>query len=129
MLVAPFDPHNLRLAPLLPELPLEFPSLIVTSRNDPYMRLDRAAFWAGFWSSDFLSIGAAGGIDPESGFGPWPQGLELLERFKQLAAAHTYRSATGRRSAGPHWRCNESFALECEAPSSRRPIHATHACC
>src|SRR5688572_12550688 len=25
MLVAPFDPHNLRLAPLLPDVPLEFP--------------------------------------------------------------------------------------------------------
>src|SRR4029079_12303790 len=41
MLVAPFDPDNLRLAWMLPEEPLGFPAAIVASPNDPHMRLTR----------------------------------------------------------------------------------------
>ena len=50
VLVAPWDPDNLRLAWMLPEEPLGFPASIVASTNDPNMRLSKAAFWAGFWS-------------------------------------------------------------------------------
>jgi uncharacterized protein len=88
MLVAPLDPHNLRLSSLLPELPLEFPSVIVASSNDPHMRLDKAAFWAGYWGSEFISIGAAGSVDPQSGFGPWPQGWDILEQLKSSSVCH-----------------------------------------
>ncbi len=84
MLVALPDPDNYRVASLLPETPLAFPSVVVSSSTDPHMRSDKAAFWAGFWSSSFVSIGAAGGIDEQSGFGPWPQGLEILEQLKAV---------------------------------------------
>jgi predicted alpha/beta hydrolase family esterase len=90
LLVAPYDPAHLQLSHLLPETPLSFPSILVASSNDPHMRLDKAAFWAAFWNSDFVSIGAAGGIDPEAGFGPWPQGLEIFERLKSSPVAHTF---------------------------------------
>ena len=63
MLVALPDPDNYRVTSLLPEMPLAFPSVVVSSTNDPHMRFDKGAFWAGFWSSSFVSIGAAGGID------------------------------------------------------------------
>ena len=96
MLVAPFDPDNVRATALLPETPLEFPSLIVSSANNPYMRSDRAAFWAAFWNSAFVSVGAAGGIDPESGFGPWPQGLEILDQLKAASRAHVF-AGSGQR--------------------------------
>lgn len=83
LLVAPFDPDNLRLAWLLPEEPLGFPATIVASSNDPRMRLSKAAFWAGFWSCGFVDVGRAGGIDPASGFGPWPKGLALLSEVRR----------------------------------------------
>ena len=95
LLVAPFDPDNLRLAWLLPEEPLGFPSAIVASTNDPHMRLSKAAFWAGFWSSEFVNAGRVGGIDPASGFGPWPDGLAILEDLRRLPAAHL-RQIAGR---------------------------------
>jgi uncharacterized protein len=98
MLVAPFDPDNVRATALLPETPLEFPSIIVSSTNNPHMRSDRAAFWAAFWNSSFVSVGAAGGIDPASGFGPWPQGLELLDHLKTSSIPHVVSSA-GQRVA------------------------------
>ena len=94
MLVAPYDPAALRLSHLMPDTPLEFLSVVVASSNDPQIRIDKAAFWAGFWSSEFLSIGAAGSIDAESGFGPWPQGLEILDKLKASPAAHMYPHAS-----------------------------------
>lgn len=95
LLVAPFDPDNLRLAWLLPEEPLGFPSTIVASTNDPHMRLSKAAFWAGFWSSEFINAGRVGGLDAASGFGPWPQGLAILEELRHSPGAHL-RQLAGR---------------------------------
>ena len=94
MLVALPDPDNYRVTSLLPETPLAFPTVVVSSTNDPRMRSDKAAFWAG-WSASFLSIGAAGGVDEESGFGPWPQGLEILDQLRSLPPAHVAASAKG----------------------------------
>jgi predicted alpha/beta hydrolase family esterase len=88
LLVAPADPAKMHVAHRLPEIPLPFPSIVVASGNDPQCRLDRARFWAEFWNSDLFYIGAAGGIDPQSGFGPWPQGLELLAELKRTAGKH-----------------------------------------
>lgn len=88
LLVAPFDPDNLRLAWLLPEEPLGFHATIVGSSNDPHMRLSKAAFWAGFWSCEFVNVGRAGGIDPAAGFGPWPAGLAILEEARRGPAAY-----------------------------------------
>ena len=68
MLVALPDPDNYRVTSLLPETPLAFPTVVVSSTNDPRMRPDKSAFWAGFWSASFVSIGAAGSIDEDSGF-------------------------------------------------------------
>ena len=87
LLVAPFDPDHLRLAWVMPDEPLGFPSAIVASTNDPHMRLSKAAFWAGFWSCDFINAGRVGGIDPAAGFGPWPAGLAILNEFMRSPAA------------------------------------------
>lgn len=95
MLVAPFDPDNLRLAWLLPEEPLGFPATIVASSNDPNMRLSKAAFWAGFWSCEFLNAGRVGGIDPAAGLGPWPAGRAMLDEFRRSPSVIS-RSAPGR---------------------------------
>jgi predicted alpha/beta hydrolase family esterase len=86
LLVAPFDPDNLRLAWLLPEEPLGFPAAIVASSNDPHMRLSKAAFWAGFWSCEFINAGRLGGIDPAAGLGPWPAGRAMFDDLRQSPA-------------------------------------------
>lgn len=58
-----------------------FPSLVAASRNDPYVRLDRAAAFAGAWGSDFRDLGCVGHINVDSGHGPWPDGLGLLDEL------------------------------------------------
>lgn len=62
---------------------LPFPSLVVASENDPYAPAGKAAEWARWWGSSYLSAGRQGNINVDSGHGPWPQGLALLARWIQ----------------------------------------------
>ena len=66
----------------IPHQPLGFPSIVVASSNDPWMRLTAASVWADRWGAQFECIGRAGHINIESGFGPWQNGLDLFERFR-----------------------------------------------
>lgn len=81
LLVAPADPEKFGVADLLPKAPLAFPAVVVGSTNDPWMALERAAYWADTWGADLVNLGAAGHINAEAGFGPWPEGLSILERL------------------------------------------------
>jgi len=83
LLVAPADPHRFGEPTVLLEEKLAFPSLVVSSSNDPWVKASAAEHWAGVWGSGFLNVGAAGHINVDSGHGPWPAGLQL---FKQLCA-------------------------------------------
>ena len=65
----------------IPMEPLPFKSLVVTSTNDPYVTEARARQLAQAWGSDFVSIGEAGHINTDAGFGEWQEGLELLKRL------------------------------------------------
>jgi predicted alpha/beta hydrolase family esterase len=96
LLVAPADPEHFGVAEYLPAQPLGFPAILVASSNDPWMPLDRAKYWAGRWGVDLVNIGAAGHINAESGFGPWPQALALLERLRR---ASEFRLASERLAA------------------------------
>ena len=87
LLVAPADPKKFGVEDLLPQVPLPFPSVVVGSANDPWMSLERSAYWADLWGSDFVSLGNAGHINVESGFGPWPDGLSLYARLRRAAEA------------------------------------------
>jgi uncharacterized protein len=122
LLVAPADPQRFSprgvrtgtrrnsrrsLAADLPFTPLPFPSLVVASRNDPWMRLEMVEHWAGLWGSAVIDIGEAGHINVDSGFGPWPQGLALLRalqsgRFQRPNVTPTpARSPSIRRPLSP----------------------------
>ena len=57
---------------------IPFPSVLVGSENDHYMKLDSARELARFWNSCFVNAGAVGHINPDSGHGPWPAGEALL---------------------------------------------------
>src|SRR5215207_5257906 len=78
LLVAPSDPEG----PAYPAgptgfapMPLErlpFPSVVVASRDDPYVTMEQARRYGEAWGSDFLDVGEAGHINSASGLGRWP---------------------------------------------------------
>ena len=88
LLVAPPDlasapgrlPALASFAPL-PRIRLPFPSILVASENDPYATFEAAAEFATAWGSDLINAGAAGHINTDSGYGPWPEGRIYLERL------------------------------------------------
>ena len=82
LLVAPADPARFGEPTVLLEEKLPFPSLVVASENDPWVGARVAEHWAGQWGSSFVSVGAAGHINVDSGHGPWPEGLALFERLR-----------------------------------------------
>ena len=83
----------------IPELRLDVPTIVVASRNDPWMRLDRSCHLARAWNSDLIDLGHAGHINVDSGFGPWSGGKELRDSLlhRSMAApsipAHSQRVA------------------------------------
>ena len=77
---APLDPRLAGFAPT-PVRPLPFPSIIASSRDDPYIQQKRARRLAFFWGSQFADAGAVGHINAESELGAWEFGLFLLSRL------------------------------------------------
>ena len=82
LLVAPADPERKGVfadfAPA-PFQPLPYRSIIVASSNDPYCPVRTAGAYARAWRSEFIRLENAGHINAESGLGPWPQGLSLMQ--------------------------------------------------
>lgn len=81
LLVAPADPEKFGVTDLLPAAPLGFPVTLVASTNDPWLGFERAAGLADVWGANLVNLGAAGHINAESGYGPWPYGLKLLQQL------------------------------------------------
>lgn len=84
LLVAPPDitrtdniPADAGFAPA-PQTPLPFRSILVASENDPYCDYEDSRRLAAAWGSQFVSLGAAGHINTDAGYGPWPAGEALL---------------------------------------------------
>ena len=65
----------------IPRDPLPFPSMLVASRSDPACRYDRADDLGHAWGSFVIDGGAIGGINIDSGHGPWPEGSLTFARF------------------------------------------------
>jgi uncharacterized protein len=65
----------------IPRERMPFPAMVVASSDDPYCRLERAREFADAWGAEFVNIGDAGHIAGPPGFGPWPEGLELLAKL------------------------------------------------
>lgn len=68
-----------------PATPLPFPSILVASRDDPWIEIDRAHSLAAAWGSHFVDAGAQGHLNAASGLGWWDEGQELLERVLHAA--------------------------------------------
>jgi len=89
LLVAPSDveapsypPGTTGFAPM-PLDPLPFPSIVVTSTNDEYVRLERAEQFSKAWGSRFEVFGPLGHINSASRLGSWPQGFALLRELME----------------------------------------------
>lgn len=90
LLVAPADVDDVRagrslvesFSPL-PTRPFNFPSILVASRNDDWMNIDKARVLANLWESSFIDLGNAGHINAETGLGGWELGRALLARLDQ----------------------------------------------
>jgi len=88
MLVAPPDTDSdLHTAPEahvfrpVPRQRLPFPSIVVASTTDPRCDISRARTIAANWGADFCDIGDKGHINIAAGFGPWPEGEDILYDF------------------------------------------------
>ena len=99
MLVAPpdveapgADPRLARFAPVVP-CRLPFPSLLVASRNDPYITRPAARRLARVWGSRFVDAGALGHINAASAIGDWPHGRGLLDTLVAQVAPATAPSS------------------------------------
>jgi predicted alpha/beta hydrolase family esterase len=73
----PLDRRLTRFAPV-PETTLPFPSVLVASRNDPYLTMAQARSLARRWGARLADAGEAGHINAASGLGDWAFGRLLL---------------------------------------------------
>lgn len=60
---------------------LPFPSVLVSSNNDPYCTQVVSKQLAVDWGSEWADAGEAGHINTASGHGPWPEGLMKFAGF------------------------------------------------
>jgi len=60
---------------------LSFKSIVVASSDDPWVSIERAGYFAKCWGSELINIGNAGHINAASGYGKWPDGLEILHQL------------------------------------------------
>jgi predicted alpha/beta hydrolase family esterase len=65
----------------IPMQRLPFPSVVVTSSNDPFVSIVRATALAYAWGASLIDIGPHGHINVDAGFGAWPEGRLLLARL------------------------------------------------
>jgi len=87
LLVAPPDCDRMETPEMIggfgptPRAPLPFPSILVASRDDPYIFFERAHSIGKYWGSEFVDAGHAGHINAASGLGGSRFGQGLLERL------------------------------------------------
>ncbi len=67
---------------ITPMKPFAFPSIVVTSTDDPYGTVEHTSRLAQAWGSRLINIGACGHINASSGLEAWPEGYELLSHLR-----------------------------------------------
>ncbi|MFL5575656.1 MAG: RBBP9/YdeN family alpha/beta hydrolase [Gemmatimonadaceae bacterium] len=87
LLVAPVDveredaPPAVRAFAPVPLSCLPFPSVVIASRNDPHLAMERAATFAAAWGSTLIDAGAAGHLHRRADLGAVARGSSLLTRL------------------------------------------------
>ncbi|MGK5111309.1 MULTISPECIES: RBBP9/YdeN family alpha/beta hydrolase [unclassified Geodermatophilus] len=79
----------------IPREPLPFPSIVAASSDDPLGNPVRLRSLAASWGSHVHDLGAVGHLNPASGFGEWPEAVELIDR---LGGSTVERDPNGFRS-------------------------------
>lgn len=108
LLVAPADPDKFGIGNLMPRHDPGFRTIVVASRNDPWLAFAEATTWATRWRASLIDAGYAGHINAAAGFGAWPQGLELVQR---LLGGHTDQ---------PHFQAARLATALCTATAPNR---------
>jgi predicted alpha/beta hydrolase family esterase len=103
LFVAPADPDRFGIAGLLPQQRLALPSTLIASDNDPWMSAAESRRWAQRWGSTWLTLGDAGHINADAGFGPLP----IAKRWVTAMRARLARELRPQRAAIEEW----SFAV------------------
>jgi predicted alpha/beta hydrolase family esterase len=62
----------------LPLGQLPFPTVVVSSFNDPYGSTEHARRCAKAWGSELVEVGGLGHLNADSNLGDWPEGFRLL---------------------------------------------------
>lgn len=65
----------------IPRRPLQFPSIVVGSRNDPLGKFERIRELAQAWGSRFVDAGEVGHLGPADGYGAWPLAEDLVREL------------------------------------------------
>lgn len=73
---------------------LPFPSILVASRNDPWIGFPTARLLARQWGSAFVDAGETGHINADSKIGSWEDGKRLLAQLtgRRASAESTHHS-------------------------------------
>jgi predicted alpha/beta hydrolase family esterase len=103
LLVAPAEPDKFGLADRLPRERLSLPTTLVASDTDPWMSAASTRRWAARWGSRWLTLGDAGHINAEAGFGPLP----LAQRWVTATRQRLERARRPLRATAAEW----SFAV------------------
>ena len=85
-LVSPSDPDNVEIIRSFAPMPLEklpAPTCVVASRNDPFVTMERARFFADAWGARLFDAGELGHINAKSNLGEWEQGRAFLAEFEK----------------------------------------------
>jgi predicted alpha/beta hydrolase family esterase len=69
----------------IPRSPLPFNSIVIVSRNDPLAHPHRVADFARSWGSRLVDIGEVGHLNPQSGFGEWPDAMQFIRALEAEA--------------------------------------------
>jgi len=65
----------------MPLQKLPFKTIVVASKDDPYVTMERAKYFADCWGAKLVDIGSHGHINSASGLGEWSQGQEILNKL------------------------------------------------
>ncbi|HEU4458282.1 MAG TPA: alpha/beta hydrolase [Methylibium sp.] len=83
LFVAPAEPDKFGVAAALPASRLAIPSTVIASDNDPWMSAASTRRWAQRWGSGWMTLGDAGHVNAESGFGPLPVAKRWVTTMQQ----------------------------------------------
>ena len=99
LLVAPADPDGFGVRSSLPSTRLPFPSTLVGSTDDPWLKFVKAGALASQWGSRFEGYADVGHLNADSGLGAWPAGFALLRDLAERAASAGTLNAASRAAA------------------------------